>query len=221
MATANTTLTTMPTNFVPVKVEGGKKYRGRGYVVNVIESTGDYGWKHVPGPDGFYYWQRNVVTTETARIWVPELHRFQYANNRYVEADESVTPEQAALAYAEFVDFKLDDTVAWCRKQKPNEAEAEVLRFARNVIRKHSPELVDAFDKRFGFKVDVGQTVKSTIDWAFKLGYGNTKCVRIAYRALAKKGITKQDAFLACWKLQFDLLGLAKIADKVLAENGR
>ena len=67
---------------------------------------------------------------------------------------------------------------------------------------------------------DVVDSINSIIDWAFKLGYKDPKSVRIAHRALEKKGLTKHEAFEAAWTINLDLRGLSDLADKYVHMDG-
>jgi hypothetical protein len=224
MTTTNTTHTpTTPSTFVPVKVTGGRKFRGRGFVVNVRTYTGDYGWKQVAGFGGLCHWERNVVETEVARIWDPVAKRFGYANNAYVVADDTVTDAEAATQFAAYCEHIVHDTIEWCRtKVAPGSSETEVYRFARNVIRKNHPEInVDDYirDQR-----DLATEIDGTIRWALTLKtqavflYGRwrggnkplppERVVKVAYRALEKKGVADMPGFAAAWQAalkRFDL----------------
>ena len=61
---------------------------------------------------------------------------------------------------------------------------------------------------------DVVESVNDLIYWAFKLGYGDEKSVRIAYRACEKKGLCKAPEFEAAWTIALDLKGLGALADQ-------
>ena len=195
--------------FQPVKVTGGRKYRGRGFVVSYSTSTNDYGWRHTG-----YGWARNVVETTTARIWVPELGKFQYANSSYVDEDETVTETARLEALQQYCDHVVQDTINWCKSKKPGSSEDEVLSFARNVLRKHHPEIdIDATipDSR-----DAAAEIKSTIRWALTLRtrpcfmYGRMckggnmlsgeRYVAIARKALVKRGIAAKEGFEELFK---------------------
>ena len=63
------------------------------------------------------------------------------------------------------------------------------------------------------------ESITNTIDWAFKLGYSDKKSVKIAKRALEKKGLVSHPAFEAAWTIALDLRGLPELADKYLHED--
>ena len=203
--------------FTPVKVVGGRKYRGTGFVVGYSTSVGDYGWRHTG-----YGWARNIVETTSARIWVPELKRFKWANEKFVEVDETVSQQQRDDELQKYCDHILADTIDWCRKTRPGVDEAEVLRFARNVLRKNHPEIdVDATipDGR-----DPATEIHNTVAWALTLKtrpcwmYGRycaggkplsgERYVSIARKALVKRGISSMDGFEALFKAELQKVGL-------------
>ena len=61
--------------------------------------------------------------------------------------------------------------------------------------------------------------VHSKVAWALTLGYGNAKSIRIALRALEKKGFTTHPSFVAAWTLELDLRGLGHLVKKYLPEE--
>lgn len=203
--------------FTPVKVTGGRKYRGSGFMVSVSSSVNDYGWRHTG-----YGWARNVVETETARIWVPELRKFKYANSRFVDDDTSVTEKAREDALQDYCNMVVQDTIDWCRSKKPGAAEDEVLSFARNVLRKHHPEI--DIDHTIPDARDAGMEIKSTIKWALTLRtrpcwmYGRhcpggkmlsgEKYVAIARKALVKRGISSKEGFEELFKAAIEAEGL-------------
>ena len=229
MNTLTTTTSAIPTNvcFVPVVVVGGCKFKGRGYEVSSSERTSDFGWKHVPGGDGFYYWERNIVTTETVKIWVPETGRFGYANAAYVEADTSVTETERQLAFQKYVDSTIESTKAWCRSVKPEADEAEILRFARNVIRKQHPELREVLDTVIpppADNRDLATEVAKTVAWAMTLRtqpcfmygrmcrggkrYPNKRYIDIAHKACTKRGLAAKPEFEKVFVAEIHKVGL-------------
>jgi hypothetical protein len=185
--------------FTAVKVEGGRKFRGRGFVVGESHSTAFYGLAH------------NIVDTYIAKIWVPELGKFYYANSKYVEEDSSVSAEKCALEFKRYADHIIDDTIAWCRKTKPEANEVEIVQFARNVLRKHHKELMDAIDSRLPDTREIGSEIEKTVAWAMTLKtqpchmYGRfcpggkplsaNRIVSIARKALTKKGLAENPDF--------------------------
>ena len=225
-----TTTRTIPTNicFVPVKVAGGRKFRGRGFEVSSSTSVNDFGWKHVPCADGFYCWERNIVETETVKIWVPETGRYAYANARYVENDESVAEVDRELAFDKYVNGLIESTKAWCRSVKPELSEAEILSFARNVIRKQHPDLREFLDTVLpppADNRDVATEVAKTIAWAMTLKtrpcfmygrmcrggkpYSPAKYIDIAKKACTKRGLAAKPEFEQVFAAEIRKAGLA------------
>ena len=195
--------------FVRVKVAGGRKFRGEAYDIGAEVHVSTFNiWGHGKGG-----WR----SCESIKLWSPDKG-FVWCNPSYIEECE-VAPEVEQADYAKYVDFVLGDTVAWCRSRKPNGSEKEVLTFARNVVRKHHPEMLALFDEKFNFKEDIAATVESTLEWAFRLDYSNAKRVRIALRALAKKGLADNPAIIPMWTMWLDLRGLSRFVKKYLSEE--
>jgi len=196
--------------FAAVVVNKGKKFRGEAYDIGAevrvstfnIYGHGRNGWR----------------SCESVKLWSPTLG-FVWCNPSYIE-DRVVDPEVEKADYAKYVDFTINNTIEWCRLHvRPNSTEKEVLSFARNVIRKHHPEMLALFDEKFNFKDDVASVVESTLEWAFKLGYSKAKCVRIALRALTKKGLGDNPAIIPMWTMWLDLHGLSRLVKKYLPED--
>lgn len=191
--------------FEPVVVNKGRKFRGEAYWIGAAEHTTSY---QLPGWSGRGGW----ITSVSVKLWSP-THGFVFANPDYIEDVTGKSEEEVKADYAKFVDFTINETLAWCRKVSSNKGESEIINFARNVIRKHHPEMMDEFESRHG-GVDVVGIVESTIAWALNLGYSTAKCVRIAARALTKKGVTSNEAFTAAWTITLDLRGLSRFVEK-------
>lgn len=60
---------------LPVRVEGGRKFKGDGILVSIDTKTYTYGPTYGKG--------YNQSTTRTARIYVPESNTFEYCNDKY------------------------------------------------------------------------------------------------------------------------------------------
>lgn len=195
--------------FIPVAVNKGKKFRGTAYDVGCevrvstfnIYGTGRNGWR----------------SCESVKLWSPDKG-WVYANPAYLE-DREVSSEEVEADRAKYADFVLTSTVDWCRSRKPGASEKEVLTFARNVIRKHHAGMLALFDEKFNFKEDIAAVVESTLEWAFKLDYSNAKRVRIALRALTKKGLAENPAIIPMWTMWLDLRGLSRFVKKYLSEE--
>ena len=194
--------------FVPVMVKGGRKFQGEAYDIGSdIRSNSFqlYGWS---GRGGW-------VHTETIKLWSP-TEGFVYCNPSYVDERE-VSEEQVKEDFAKYAEMYLNSTMEWCRSKKTDASEQDIVRFAFNVIRKNHPEMIPAFESKFSFKEDIGETIMSTIQWAIGLGYRSDKAVRIAYRALVKKGIVSNPSFTSSWTMNLDLRGLGKYAARYVA----
>lgn len=192
--------------FDAVVVNGGRKFRGEGYLV-----PGEY-------TSRFGYAGSGVCPlsfTDHLKVWDPKTKTLNWVNAKFVE-DREVTPEVEAADFAEYADSIINSTWDWCRAKSTGDVD-EVNRFAYNVLRKNHPEMVARFCEKYHFKVDVAGTVASTITWAFGLGYRADKATRIAFRALSKKGLVGKDGFVSAWHINLDLRGAGKYADRYVA----
>ena len=198
--------------FKAVVVNKGRKFRGEAYDIGSEVSTSSF---HLAGWSGRGGW----VCTTSVKLWSP-TQGFVSCNPEYIE-ERVVDPEVEQADYAKYVDFTINSTIAWCRSKSNGKPESEVIKFARNVIRKHHPEMLEKFDAITGFKgEDVATVVQSTLDWAFNtLSYSNAKKVRIAIRALTKKGVLNHPAFVPAWTIYLDLRGLSHLVKKYLPEE--
>lgn len=187
---------TQPVTFKAVKVERGRKFKGTGFIVSCISSSGCAGWRHTG-----YGWEHSCYETETAKIWVPSLKKFQYANMKYVEDDPSVSAKECELKFKEYADYTIHSTIEWCRGKQPSANELEVSRFARNVLLKHHPEIRAEIDIVLPDTRDLKTEISSTIQWAKKLTdkRGNPvtsdMCMQICRKALTKRGLTSFAGF--------------------------
>lgn len=197
--------------FAAVVVNKGRKFRGEAYDIGAEVRVSSF---NVYGPHGGCAGWRHC---ESVKLWSPTLG-FVWCNPSYIE-ERVVDPEVEKADYATYVDKTLEDTVAYCRKAGNDKSENGVLKFARAIIRKRHAEMLETFDAKYGYKVDVAVIVHSTLDWAFKLGYSNAKCVRIALKALTKKGILEKEAFIPAWTIYLDLRGLSHLIKRYLPED--
>lgn len=164
---------------VPVIVRGGRKFQGTGFVIAIENVVGTYS----------YYAQD--VESCIAKLWLPTepANKFASANLKFCKLDTSVSPEECKRAFESYCQHKVQDTVAWCRKKDPNKSDLELRRWASNILKKYNPDT--DFSKWLGDLGDVEtEKVKSTVEWAIRLGYPLRKTQTIITRALAKKGIT-------------------------------
>ena len=196
--------------FVAVVVNKGRKFRGEAYDIGAEVRTSTFqlcGWSGRGG------WR----SCESVKLWSP-AKGYVWCNPNYIE-DRTVDTEVEQADYARYVEAVLEDTLKFCRSRSAGKSENEVLRFARACIRKHHSEMLSLFDEKYGYKEDVAIVVQSTLDWAFKLGYSNAKCVRIAIKALRKKGVFDNPAFVPAWTIYLDLRGLSHLIKKYLPEE--
>ena len=196
--------------FAAVVVNKGRKFRGEAYDIGAEVYTSTFNiYGH--GRNG---WR----SCESIKLWSP-TQGFVWCNPSYIE-ERVVDPEVEKADYANYVSQTINNTIAWCKSRKPNEPENKVLEFARNVVRKNHPEMLDMFESMTGCHgPDVVEMVNSTLDWAFNLGYSKAKCVRIGLRALTKKGVLNHPAFVAAWTIYLDLRGLSRFVKKYLPED--
>lgn len=189
---------TFPTNtfsvkFAPVSVSKGRKYKGKGFIVATLESYGSCGWRHTG-----YGWEHNTYDVQNARIWVPELKAYRYANCKYVEDDTTIPEEECQKQLEEYVNHIIRTTIEWCRSKEPFKSDAEINRFARNVLRKNHSELMEIVDKVLPDNRDLESEIANTIAWAISLNASKRKTEkrkRIAKRALTKKGLANRPEF--------------------------
>ena len=205
--------------FTPVTISKGRKYRGKGFVVSYCSSTQDFGgWRHTG-----YGWERNIVDTETAKIWVPELKAFRYANAKFVEADDEAAEAYVKAMFDEYCDHIVKDTINWCKNKLGNNAtEIEVNQFARHVIIKNHPEIqiddyivdtesyLDKIEKIFAWVVTLRTQPTYLYGKHCEGGkpYSNDKYVAIARRTCTKKNLNTNPEYAAAFKKCCDKYGL-------------
>lgn len=71
---------------------------------------------------------------------------------------------------------------------------------------------------------ELPQLTEKTLEWAFSLGYSPAKSVRIAVRAMLKKGYMQKGYnldFFAPWCLWLDLKGYTNLVTKYLPDGIR
>lgn len=188
--------------FRPVKVEKGRKFKGHGFIVALINKSGACGWRH-----GQYSWEANTYDVDYAKIWVPELGKFQYANNKYVEDDPSVTPEECARQLDLYAKQTVASTIAWCKSKQPDATEAQNLVFARRVLLKNHSELATWIEAACPDTRSVKDEVEKTFKWVNSLPKKHTrpKKIEIARKALRKKGMTEKEGFDECFTMMCEL----------------
>ena len=195
--------------FVAVVVNKGRKFRGEAYDIGAevhvstfnIYGSGRGGWR----------------SCSSVKLWSP-TKGFVWCNPSYIE-DREVAPEVEKTDYAKFVEQTIEDTMKFCHSRSTGKPESEVIRFARCCIRKHHAEMLATFDAKFNFKEDIASVVEGTLEWAFKLPYSNAKRVRLALRALTKKGYANNPGIIPMWTMWLDLRGLSRLVKKYLPEG--
>ena len=190
--------------FRAVKVEKGRKFRGRGFIVAVINNSGAFGWKHT----GFG-WAPRTYDVDNAKIWVPELGKFQYANAKYVEDDDSVSQEECAKQFEIYTKMTIASTIAWCKSKQPDASEEQNLMFARRVLLKNHSEMRAAVDIACPDTRSLASEVEKTFKWVNSLPKKHTrlKKIEIARKSLRKKGMTEKEGFEECFTMMCELFG--------------
>lgn len=191
--------------FRAVKVEKGRKFRGRGFIVATVnKSGGALGWRH-----GQHGWEANTYDVDYAKIWVPELGKFQYANAKYVEDDPSVTPEECARQLDLYAKQTVASTIAWCKSKQPDATEEQNLVFARRVLLKNHSELAPWIEASCPDTRSVKDEVEKTFKWVNSLPKKHTrpKKIEIARKSLRKKGMTEKEGFEECFTMMCELYG--------------
>lgn len=197
--------------FSPVNVNRGRSFRGFGYYVG----------------EGGISQPAWCVTIYKVKIWDPVNKRIVYVNSDYLE-EANVPEAEVNAARQAYIDHTIQDTIKWCRTRIPNAPESEVKTFARNVLRKHHPEMIEFIDKATPDTRNVVDEVQRTLQWAMGLTtkscwmYGrfcpggkpvsDERKVRSAYTALQRKGVTKLDGFTEAWEMTLDIFGLPHVS---------
>ena len=207
----------MEMTFTPVAVNRGRKFRGKAYYLGDVR-YGNFG-------------------AQNAKLWDAVNKKYVWANVDFCLDDETVTPEQVAADKAAYQKDVIDDTIRWCRERKQNASEDEVMQFARNVLRKYHPEIDETLlqANNLNDRRDLSIEVEKTLNWAIKLTtkacwmYGryckggrplpDEKKIRIAYKALVRKGLTQKEGFEAVWSFMLTMMGMAKYVD-ICKTNG-
>lgn len=193
--------------FRAVKVEKGRKFRGKGFITAVVNSSGACGWRHTGSG-----WAPRTYDVDNAKIWVPELGKFQWANFKYVEDDDSVPPEECARQFEIFQKMTIESTIAWCKSKQPDASEEQNLMFARRVLLKNHPEMKAAIDIACPDIRSLKDEVEKTFKWVNGLEKKHTrpKKIEMARKALRRKGMTEKDGFEECFAMMCELYGWLK-----------
>lgn len=199
--------------FEPVKVERGRKFKGFAYYIDcMVCHAGPYS------------------TYDRARLWDPAAKRFVYANAEFCMDASEISDEQKIADKTAFIQHKIDGIVNYA-KANCTGTKDDLNRFILNIAKKQfSVEFINAVIRpQLDINVDVASEVEKTLQWAMSLKtrpmflYGKycaggkplalEKKLRIALKALTKKGITVHEDFNMVWSLNCTLLG---VSEKVL-----
>lgn len=185
--------------FKPVVINRGRKFRGKAFFLGITtERAVAYN-----------------VSSWSTKLWEPVSKRFVYANPDFCEDDTSFDEFLCQQAREEYVRHVIDGTIAWCRAQKPEADDREVFRFARNVLKKHHPEMLEEINSALPECVNIREAISDTLTWASKLvtrpcfmygrycpggkPYSLDRQLAVARRALEKKGLTNHPEFEEAW----------------------
>lgn len=195
--------------FIPVVVKGGRKFRGEAYDICSEVRTSHFNVYGMHG--GVNGWR----TTETVKLWSP-VDGFVYCNPNYIE-DRVADDEVVRADFDKYADGVVKSTIDWCSKN--SKVGQNPFIFALNVLRKHHPETIEVFHKITNneYRENLTDTILSTVVWAMGLGYRSDKVVRIAYRALVKKGIVNNPQFNNAWVDVLNSRCLGKYAERYAA----
>lgn len=163
--------------FVPVTVNGGKKFRGKGFVVDIVEKEGSFGY----GDES--YWNE-------AKLYCPtESSKFSNANIKYCKLDTEISPEECKRMQETYFEEKVNSTLDWCRSKDPSKSEAQIKSWAASICKKYIPGI--DITKYFGIADIDADKARSTAEWACSLSDVRDvdSAERIITRALQKKGI--------------------------------
>lgn len=194
--------------FAPVQVSRGRKFRGFAYFLCESERPIAYGVE--------YY---------CATLWDPAAKKLVYANTDFCDG-VNVEQEKLDADKAAYIDSTIQSTIAWCKEKFKDKSVLEQMRIARNILRKHHPEMLEAINKALPDSRDVVDEVEKTLRWAASLRtrqmymygklcpggkpYSPERTVSTAYKALVKRGVTKLDGFTEAWEMQLTLMALPK-----------
>ena len=151
--------------FAPVVVNKGRLFRGRGFLVAEVESSYEGAfWRQVPNSYGIAscHWTR-TINSHKAKIWVPELGEFRYANMRYVEDDEIMEPVRK-IEFQKYCDKIIADTVNYCKKTLFSKGSTviyknELINFTKRCLLKYHKEIDKQLIEEFLNQVDLGKEV--------------------------------------------------------------
>lgn len=201
--------------FVPVRVTGGRKFRGDAYAVDADEREYYRGGYDV-SPNGVMLgrWRnadRYTTVYGTTKVWDPATKRVSWVTSKFAQPRE-VEAGRVEADREDYARSTVEETLSWCRTKVADDKEAR--KFARNCLRKHHPELMKWVDEILPDERDVADEVERTLRWAVSLSparrtsRSDLETSRVAYRALVKKGVSKLDGFRDVWAFFTSTMGL-------------
>ena len=131
------------TGFKPITVSKGRKFKGHGFLICIEHKSYRSGfWHQEPLPGGGCHWTQ-WVDSSTAKIWVPELGKFCYANSKYIE-DRQIDENAQAMEFSKYCEKMINDTIDYCTnklKQNNKFSKSELIQFARRCLNKYHSEI--------------------------------------------------------------------------------
>jgi hypothetical protein len=133
--------------FAPVVVNKGRLFRGHGFLVAEIESSYEGAfWRQVPNGMGLSgcHWTR-TIHSHKAKIWVPELGKFCYANMKYVEDSDVMEPVRE-IEFQKYCEKMIADTISYCKKTLSSKGATviyrnELINFTKRCLWKYHKEI--------------------------------------------------------------------------------
>lgn len=200
-------------HLVPVDVTGGRKFRGKGYLIEIEELEDSYSpvWR----VNGHVHMSQDGWAYSRAKIWNPANGKIEYANYKFCELDPTVSREEMDQVELNVKTAIVNETLAYCRSRLGESATlADVQMFAQNCLAKRYAKAF--IDPKKMIQVDPEaiaakefEYVSNTIDWAMRLGYKQIKTENTIMQALWRKRIDyrKHEDVLS---LKFTLNGWTK-----------
>lgn len=194
--------------FVPVVINRGRKFRGKAFYLG-YDSQCAVAWN---------------VTAWSTKLWDSNNKRYVYANPDFCEDDKSLTEADIAKARDEYILNIINSTITWCASKDPSKSDIEIKRFARNVLRKSHPELIDDINVLLPDSRDVVPLVENAVKWAINLRtkpcviygkackggkkYPKSKIRDIAYKCCVRNGATQLEGFEEAWQFFINMYEL-------------
>lgn len=190
---------------IPVKVTGGRKFKGSGYLVDLFTYGDDYYSYSSPYAEG----------TLAAKIWDPVSKSIKYATFKFCELDESVSAEKTAADEIQLKNDIINETMSYCRGKLGSSAPlADVQQYAQRCLNKrYKRAFIDPWKM---IQVDPEalkekETAKamSTIDFVLDQNLTQIRTENMIAKYLSRKRINYQD-YRDMLEFKFALRGWTK-----------